>query len=160
MLRAQLWCSSWKGEGTIHKRGEREACAGGDTHKEVTGGENGHHQRHNVAQCQPAIRTPCTLPASHAHAAMHGTQPASSHQACHAPNSGRQAAGKSCCQRGEGREGKANLPFLERQRGRAAGIRQKGDGHEKRCKEGTFKKTWGRRRRFRNDKQGEEGGRS
>ena len=28
MLRAQLWCSSWKGEGTIHKRGEREGWGG------------------------------------------------------------------------------------------------------------------------------------
>ena len=29
MPRAQLWCSSWKGEGTIHKRGEREGGGGG-----------------------------------------------------------------------------------------------------------------------------------
>ena len=30
MLRAQLWCSSWKGEGTIHKRGERGEGWGAD----------------------------------------------------------------------------------------------------------------------------------
>ena len=29
MLRTQLWCNSWKGEGTIHKRGEREGGGGG-----------------------------------------------------------------------------------------------------------------------------------
>ena len=63
MLRAQLWCSSWKGEGTIHKRGEIEGEGGGGGCRQSRGGEESDWGGSPRGQCGQAPEQPYAGPA-------------------------------------------------------------------------------------------------